>query len=47
MSGKTENTQTREVTPEYIEAFERVLAEAVAICDELDVPYDAMLPPAT
>ena len=39
MGGVDDNTQTREVSPERLEAFKEVLAEAVKITEEVGVPY--------
>ena len=39
VGGVDENTQTKEVSPERLEAFREVLAEAVKIAEELAVPY--------
>ena len=41
MSGETENPQTREIEPEQQEAFEAILAEAVAAVEGEGVPYVA------
>ena len=39
MGGVNENTQTKEVSPERLQAFKEVLADAVRIIEEEGVPY--------
>jgi predicted nucleotidyltransferase len=39
MGGVDENTQTREVSPERLEAFRRILAEAVKISEDEGIAY--------